>query len=39
MTHIDVRSALSESVPGNRSDLVTRRTGMLVRSVIEARLA
>lgn len=39
MTHIDVRSALSESLPGNYADLVTRRTGALVRSVIEQRLA
>lgn len=39
MTHIDVLSALTESVKGNYSDLVTRRTGMLVRHVIENRLA
>lgn len=39
MTHIDVRSALRDSVPGDYSDLVTRRTGMLVRSVVEQRLA
>jgi len=39
VTHIDVRSALSESLPGNYSDLVTRPTGVLVRAVIEQRLA
>lgn len=39
MTHIDVRSALGESIAGNYSDLVTRRTGMLVRSVIETKLS
>jgi hypothetical protein len=39
MTHIDVRSALNQSLPGNYSDLVTRRTGQLVRNVIEQRLA
>ena len=38
MTNIDVRSALNQSLPGNYSHLVTRRTGMLVRSVIEHRL-
>lgn len=38
MTHIDVRSALNQSLPGNYADLVTRRTGQLVRSVIEHRL-
>ncbi len=39
MTHIDVRSALSASIPGNYSDLVTRRTGALVRTLIEHQLA
>lgn len=39
MTHIDVRSALNQSLPGNYSDLITRNTGALVRSVIEERLA
>jgi hypothetical protein len=37
--NIDVRSALQDSVDAAYSDLVTRRTGMLVRSVIEQRLA
>lgn len=39
MTHIDVRSALHDSVDPRYSDLVTRRTGQLVRTVIEQRLA
>ena len=39
MTHIDVRSALHDSIPGDYSDLVTRRTGAAVRAVIEHRLA
>lgn len=39
MTHIDVRSALNQSLPGNYSDLVTRNTGVLVRSFIEQRLS
>lgn len=38
MTHIDLRSALQASLPGDYSDLVTRRTGALVRSVIEQQL-
>lgn len=38
MTHIDVRSALQSSVPGDYSDLVTRRTGAAVRTVIEHQL-
>lgn len=39
MTHIDVRSALQSSLQHDYSDLVTRRTGMAVRSVIEQQLA
>lgn len=38
MTHIDLRTALQASMPGDYSDLVTRRTGALVRSVIEQQL-
>jgi len=39
VTHIDVRSALQSSVAGEFTDLVTRRTGAAVRSVIERQLA
>lgn len=39
MTHIDVRSALHASVDGRYSDLVTRRTGAAVRTLIERQLA
>jgi hypothetical protein len=39
VTFIDVRSALSASVEGGYSDLVTRRTGALVRTIIERQLA
>ena len=39
MTRIDVRSALGASTQGDYSDLVTRRTGALVRTIIEAQLA
>lgn len=39
MTHIDVRSALQSSLHHDYSDLVTRRTGQAVRSVIEQQLA
>lgn len=39
MTHIDVRSALQASVRGNYSDLVTRQTGAVVRTVIEHQIA
>ncbi len=38
MTHIDVRSALQSSVDGDFSDLVTRRTGAAVRTLIEHQL-
>ena len=37
--NIDVRSALQETVNPAYSDLVTRRTGQLVRSLIEQRIA
>ena len=37
--HIDVRSALDASINGGYSDLVTRRTGAAVRTVIERQLA
>lgn len=39
MTHIDMRSALQASVRGNYSDLVTRQTGAVVRTVIEHQIA
>lgn len=39
MTHIDVSSALKASVNGSYSDLVTRRTGAAVRTLIERQLA
>jgi hypothetical protein len=39
VTHIDVRSALQDSVVGDFSDLVTRRTGAAVRTVIERQIA
>lgn len=39
MTHIDVSSALKASVEGSYSDLVTRRTGAAVRTLIERQLA
>ncbi len=39
MTLIDVRSALQSSVKGNFSDLVTRHTGAVVRTVIEHQIA
>jgi hypothetical protein len=39
MTHIDVSSALHASVAGAYSDLVTRRTGAAVRTLIERQLA
>lgn len=39
MTHIDVRSALRDSVAGDYTDLVTRNTGARVRSVIERQIA
>ena len=39
MTHIDVSSALEASVNGSHSDLVTRRTGAAVRTLIERQLA
>lgn len=39
MTHIDVSSALKASVSGGYSDLVTRRTGAAVRTLIERQLA
>ncbi len=39
MTHIDVRSALQASIEGNYSDLVTRKTGAVVRTVIEHQIA
>ncbi len=38
-SRIDVRSALHESVEGKYSDLVTRRTGAAVRTLIERQLA
>lgn len=38
MTHIDVRTALNSSVEGDFSDLVTRRTGAAVRTLIEHQL-
>jgi hypothetical protein len=38
-THIDVSSALAASVNGSYSDLVTRRTGAAVRTLIERQLA
>lgn len=38
MTQIDVRSALHESVAGPYCDLVTRRTGAAVRTLIERQL-
>lgn len=38
MTHIDVRSALQAST-GDYSDLVTRHTGAVVRTVIERQIA
>lgn len=37
--NIDVRSALQETVDPTYADLVTRRTGQLVRTVIEHRIA
>ena len=37
--NIDVRSALQEGIQQPYSDLVTRRTGQLVRTVIEHRIA
>lgn len=39
MTHIDVSSALQASMDGSYSDLVTRRTGAAVRTLIERQLA
>jgi hypothetical protein len=39
VTLIDVRSALGASIEGGYSDLVTRRTGALVRTIIERQLA
>jgi hypothetical protein len=39
MTHIDVHSALEHSVSAPYHDLVTRRTGAAVRTVIERQLA
>jgi hypothetical protein len=39
MTHIDVRSALQASAGAPHPDLVTRRTGAAVRTVIEHQLA
>jgi hypothetical protein len=39
MTHIDVSSALKASAGGSYSDLVTRRTGAAVRTLIERQLA
>lgn len=39
MTHIDVSRALKASVDGPYSDLVTRRTGAAVRTLIERQLA
>lgn len=39
MTHIDVSRALHASVEGSYSDLVTRRTGAAVRTLIERQLA
>lgn len=39
MTHIDVSRALHDSVEGPWSDLVTRRTGAAVRTLIERQLA
>jgi hypothetical protein len=39
VTHIDVSSALQASVEGPYSDLVTRRTGAAVRTLIERQLA
>jgi hypothetical protein len=39
MTNIDVRSALQSSVAGTYSDLVTRRTGAAVRTLIEHQIA
>ena len=39
MTHIDVGTALASSVVGAYSDLVTRRTGAAVRTLIEHQIA
>ncbi len=39
MTHIDVRSALQSAETGAYSDLVTRKTGAVVRTVIEHQIA
>jgi len=39
MTHISVHSALQESLQAPYSDLVTRRTGAAVRTVIEHQLS
>jgi hypothetical protein len=39
VTHIDLRTALQSSMPGGYSDLVTRRTGAAVRTVIEHQIA
>lgn len=39
MTHIDVSRALHASVAGAYSDLVTRRTGAAVRTLIERQLS
>ena len=39
MTHIDVQSALAESLSAPYHDLVTRRTGAAVRTLIERQLA
>jgi len=39
VTHIDVRSALASSDVGTYSDLVTRRTGAAVRTIIEQKIS
>lgn len=39
MTHIDVGSALQASVRGPYNDLVTRRTGAAVRTLVEQQLS
>lgn len=39
MTHIDVHSALQATLAAPYHDLVTRRTGLLVRTLIERQLA
>ncbi len=39
MTHIDVQSALAQSLSAPYHDLVTRRTGLAVRTLIERQLS